>query len=65
MKRKVRKSIEPTELCGLALMLTLIGGWLTHVVISIQTASWILLFVGAIAFPVGIIHGIGSWFGAF
>jgi hypothetical protein len=50
---------------GLALTLTLIAGWVTHVIVCIQTASWVLLIAGAIAFPIGIVHGIGIWFGAF
>lgn len=38
--------------------------WVTHIVVCIKTASWALLFFGAIIFPVGIIHGIMVWFGA-
>jgi hypothetical protein len=45
--------------------LALIAGWVTHVIVCIQTASWILLIAGAIAFPIGIVHGIGIWFGVF
>lgn len=44
---------------------TLIAAWVTHIVVSIKTASWILLAIGAFVFPVGVIHGIGCWFGAF
>ena len=39
--------------------------WLTHVVVSIKTASWLLLIAGAIVFPVGCVHGTGVWFGWF
>lgn len=39
--------------------------WLTHVIVSIKTASWLLLIVGAIFFPVGCVHGTGVWFGVF
>lgn len=45
--------------------LTCVFAWITHVVVSIKTASWALLFAGAFIFPVGIIHGVGLWFGAF
>jgi len=45
--------------------ITLIAAWLTHIVVSIQTASWLLLLAGAIVAPVGVIHGIGVWLGAF
>lgn len=39
--------------------------WLTHVVVCIKTASWVLLIIGAIFFPIGIVHGVGTWFGFF
>lgn len=38
--------------------------WLTHIIVCIKAASWGLLIAGAIMFPIGIIHGAGSWFGA-
>ncbi len=40
------------------------AGWVTHIIVCIQTASWLLLIAGAIMFPIGIIHGVGVWFGA-
>ncbi len=46
-------------------ILTLIAGWVTHIIVCIQTAAWALLIAGAIMFPIGIVHGIGIWFGAF
>lgn len=45
--------------------LTFVASWLTHVIVCLKTASWGFLLAGAIFFPVGIIHGIGIWFGAF
>lgn len=45
--------------------LTMLAAWITHVIVCIQTAAWILLGFGCIVFPVGIIHGIGVWFGVF
>jgi hypothetical protein len=53
------------SLSFLGLIATMIAAWVTHVVVCIKTASWALLFIGAIIFPVGIVHGIGYWFGAF
>jgi len=44
-------------------VLTCIGAWGTHVVKCIQAESWGFLIAGAIAFPVGIVHGIMIWFG--
>jgi hypothetical protein len=37
--------------------------WLTHIVSCLMTAKYLLLIAGAIVFPVGVIHGIGIWFG--
>jgi hypothetical protein len=45
--------------------LTTFAAWLTHVIVCIKAGSWGFLIAGAIFFPVGIIHGIGLWFGAF
>lgn len=47
------------------LWLTSIAAYVTHVVVSIQAEQWFLLFFGMLVFPIGIIHGIGSWFGLF
>lgn len=51
-------------LTGLALLLAVVAAWLTHVIVCIKTASWLFLIAGAIFAPVGVIHGIGVWFGA-
>lgn len=40
-----------------------IAGMITHIVVCLQDQNWILLIAGAIAAPIGIIHGIGHWFG--
>lgn len=42
-----------------------IAAWITHVIVCIKSASWILLLFGCIVFPVGIIHGVGVWMGLF
>jgi putative Ca2+/H+ antiporter (TMEM165/GDT1 family) len=47
------------------LIVTLAAAWVTHVVVSIKATAWVLLVIGAIFFPIGVIHGIGYWFGAF
>ena len=39
------------------------AAWLTHVIVCFKTGAWIFLIAGAIAFPVGVIHGIGIWIG--
>lgn len=48
----------------LGFALTVFAAWLTHVIVCIQTSSWLFLIAGAIAAPVGVVHGIGLWFGA-
>jgi hypothetical protein len=42
-----------------------IVSWFVHVITCIKAASWILLLVGAIAFPIGIVHGFGVMLGVF
>jgi hypothetical protein len=42
----------------------LFAAWLTHVIVCFKTASWGFLIAGAIFAPVGIVHGVGVWFGA-
>jgi len=53
------------SLFWIAFTVTNIAAWITHVVITIQAEQWVLLVVGAIFFPIGLIHGWGSWFGLF
>ena len=45
------------------LWLAAFAGWLTHVIVCIQASNWVLLIIGAIFAPIGIVHGIGQWFG--
>lgn len=40
-----------------------IAAWVTHVVVCIKAANWLFLLAGALAAPVGIVHGTGIWFG--
>lgn len=49
----------------LALILTTIAAWITHVIVCIKASAWILLAFGCIVAPVGVIHGIGVWLGLF
>lgn len=50
-------------LIWIAVTLASIGGWVTHVVYCIDHEKWGFLIAGAIAAPVGVIHGWGIWFG--
>lgn len=47
-----------------ALMVVSFCAWVTHVIVCIKTSAWILLAFGCVVAPVGVIHGIGVWFGA-
>jgi hypothetical protein len=48
----------------LALIGTSLAAELTHIVVCIKTATWGLLIAGCLLPPVGVVHGIGCWFGA-
>lgn len=56
-----------SELIGaivaLLFMLLSVAAWVTHVITCIETQQWIFLIAGAIAIPIGIIHGFGVWIG--
>lgn len=50
---------------ALAFFGSIAAAWITHVIVCIKAAAWVLLLFGCIVAPVGVIHGIGVWFGAF
>ena len=62
---RLRNIAAGAGIAYLLFVVLLIAGWLTHIIVTIQTAKWILLLAGAILFPIGIIHGWGLWFGLF
>ena len=47
----------------ITMVLGSIAAWFTHIISCLATGKYILLIAGAFVFPVGIIHGIGLWFG--
>lgn len=47
----------------IAFMLSCLAAWATHIIVCVQDETWLLLIAGAVAFPVGIVHGFGRWFG--
>lgn len=61
----MRNSDGTVVFLGISLVFALICAYVTHVIVSIKSASWILLAFGVLVPPIGVIHGIGSWFGAF
>lgn len=47
-------------------LIVVLGGfaaWLTHIVDCFQDGQWGFLLVGALFFPLAVIHGIGLWLG--
>lgn len=52
-------------LTKLSLGLAIFAAWLTHIIVCLGAGKWGFLIAGAILPPIGIIHGIGLWFGAF
>jgi hypothetical protein len=51
-------------LAVILLSLVVPAAWLTHVIVCVKAAAWVFLLAGAICFPIGIVHGVGVWFGA-
>ena len=64
----MRNSNDVGPGCGIfMLVIGIIGfaAWLNHIITCLQDGSWGFLIAGALFFPIGIIHGIGLWFGWF
>lgn len=62
--------IEKIKAGGIALVsaaiIVVLGGfaaWVTHIVDCFQDGEWGFLLVGALFFPLAVIHGIGIWLG--
>jgi len=49
---------------GILLIVWMAAAWATHIIVCLKTAAWGFLIAGALMFPVAIVHGTGSWFGA-
>ena len=58
------RNIGIAAIAIIALWLGSIAAWGTHVLVCIKTGSWLFLIAGAIAAPVGVVHGVGIWLGA-
>lgn len=50
---------------GTLIYWAIIVAWGSSVFVCIKTSAWGLLVAVLFVPPVGVIHGIGSWFGAF
>lgn len=55
--------MNATTITVFVLIITTIAAWITHIVHCLLTAKYILLIAGAFIAPVGVIHGVGIWFG--
>jgi hypothetical protein len=57
------------ELCAFLAMMSVLSvpivAWGTHIIYSIMVEKYLLLIAGAILPPIGMIHGVGVWFGWF
>jgi hypothetical protein len=53
------------ELFWICITVTSLAAWLTHVITCLNDGLWGFLIAGALVFPIGIIHGVGIWFGFF
>lgn len=60
----MRNGFTGIELTGVILFLTVLGAWVTHIIHCLIHAKYLLLIAGALIAPVGVIHGVGIWFGA-
>jgi len=49
---------------AITLFATSFAAMITHIIVCIKAASWGLLIAGAVCPPIGVIHGVGVWFGA-
>jgi hypothetical protein len=47
---------------GLAIALTCVAAWFTHIFTCFSEGLWGFLIAGALMFPIGIIHGAWLWF---
>ena len=54
---------ETGGLLVIAAVFTCLGAWITHIIHCLVTAKYLLLIAGGFIFPVGVVHGIGIWFG--
>lgn len=45
------------------IMWVIVAAWGTHLYTCFTQERWGFLIAGALAFPIGIIHGIGIWLG--
>ena len=47
----------------LCFVASVLGGYFTHVVVSLMAKQWLFMIVGTLLAPVGIVHGWAIWLG--
>ncbi|PHS59672.1 MAG: hypothetical protein COB03_02185 [Alteromonas sp.] len=47
----------------IGIALATFGAYIQHFVTAINEEMWVLLVLGAVIFPVGVLHGWLVWFG--
>jgi len=57
------KALGALILIGLGVTLISVAAWATHIYVCFKASEWGFLLAGALAFPVGVVHGVGIWFG--
>jgi hypothetical protein len=64
---QVIEKIKAGGIVVVSLAVLIVGGgfaaWVTHIVDCFQDGEWGFLLVGALFFPLAVIHGIGIWLG--
>lgn len=66
MKLPSPAGLAATAIFGwLVLTAVSLMAWGTHIIVCLKAGYWGFLIAGALFFPIGIIHGIGYWFGIF
>jgi hypothetical protein len=65
-QNEIRRKADFQAMCVVAItLLLMVASWCTHIGVAFANEQWLLLIAGAIAFPIGMVHGIGIWFGIF
>jgi hypothetical protein len=54
-----------TRLVGTVAAIVAFAAWFTHIAACVDAGDWVFLVIGALLFPVGIVHGAGLWLGVF
>jgi hypothetical protein len=63
MWRRSRPMDLSTAISLMALWLLLYSAWLTSIVFCSANGQRPLMVLSAAFFPIGVVHGIGVWFG--